>query len=324
MVKISIVIPVYNAGDYIAETLSSIFNQDYDNYEIILVDDGSTDNSKEIIESFSSDKIRYFYQKNSGGPSSPRNLGIKLAQGELVSIFDSDDIMLSNKLLNTVKAFDNNPELNFLFTNFKSINEVGDILNNSFLDDYNAVNSFAKPEDPAECIIIKSRQAYNNLLLANYIGTSGVVFKKNLVDDLGFFDSSLTNSEDRDLWFRVTKKYDIGYLPTPLHCYRIRKGSISSRSAEKNCLNRIKVLSRQLDLCQEYGYDKALKRKIAENYFSLSYEQFWQLENKKKSAYYLVKALKFNITMESFKLLLSLLLGIRISFFIKNKFLTDL
>lgn len=317
--KISIVIPVYNAGDYISETLNSILNQNYDNYEIILIDDGSTDKSKEVIESFASDKIKYYYQENSGGPASPRNFGIKKSQGDLVSFFDSDDIMLPNKLLYTAAVFESNPNLNFLFTNFKSINEKGEVLKSSFLDDYSAVNCLAKPKDPSVCAIIASKSAYNKLIVANYIGTSGVTLRRSSLDKLGGFDVTLANGDDRDMWFRATRNYDIGYLSTPLHCYRIRIGSISFRSAEKNSLNRIKVLSRQLNFPQDPGYKKELKKRIAENYFSVAYEQFWKLRNKKGSIIYLVQAMKFNTTLNSFKLLLSILLGKKLSFFMKNK-----
>ena len=95
---VSVVIPTYNSARYLSETLASVLSQTYTNFEIIVVDDGSMDNTREVVAGLKSPKVKYFWQSNSGGPSHPRNRGIELAQGHYIALFDSDDIMLPAKL----------------------------------------------------------------------------------------------------------------------------------------------------------------------------------------------------------------------------------
>ena len=95
--KVSIIIPTYNASTYIEETLESIFNQTFCDYEIIVIDDGSTDNTKDLLEKYAH-KITYIYQENSGAPAKPRNVGIQRAKAPYIALFDADDIMLEKKL----------------------------------------------------------------------------------------------------------------------------------------------------------------------------------------------------------------------------------
>ena len=94
--KVSVVIPTYNSSQFIVETLESVFAQTYKDYEIIVVDDGSTDNTKEVLQPYTS-RIKYIYKEN-GGPASARNVGIKSAQGEYIAFLDSDDRWLPEKL----------------------------------------------------------------------------------------------------------------------------------------------------------------------------------------------------------------------------------
>lgn len=120
----SIIIPTYNRADLITDTVQSILNQKYLDFEIIIIDDGSTDNTKEIIENIfsGSNKIRYFYQTNAERGAA-RNNGFKNANGKYVIFFDSDDLMLPNHLTSLYKVIVNNPELKFLSTKFSySIN----------------------------------------------------------------------------------------------------------------------------------------------------------------------------------------------------------
>jgi len=98
MMKVSVIIPTYNREQLLKRAIQSVLNQTFRDFEIIVVDDGSTDNTKEIIDSFTSDKIKYIYESNSGGAARPKNTGIKNAQGKYIAVLDSDDEWLPQKL----------------------------------------------------------------------------------------------------------------------------------------------------------------------------------------------------------------------------------
>src|SRR5262245_12098539 len=117
MVKVSVVIPTYNCAEYIGQTLQSVLDQDYPNLDIIVMDDGSVDDTRGVVARFQSEQITCLSQSNSGGPSKPRNVGIALAQGQYVALFDSDDIMLPGKIQAAVEFLEMNSQLGLVFTN---------------------------------------------------------------------------------------------------------------------------------------------------------------------------------------------------------------
>jgi glycosyltransferase involved in cell wall biosynthesis len=244
---ISVVVPTYNCGKYLKEAVDSIMRQSYINFEIIIVDDGSTDDTKEIVGGFNTTKIKYIYQENSGGPSRPRNIGIQNAAGDLISLFDSDDVMDSRKLEYAVKVFLKNPEVDFIFSNFNVINELGEILKNDYLKNYGSFRKFMTRINSCENSYHLSGDVYYELLVANFIGTSSVVFKKSIFAEIGCFDESLRCAEDIDFWYRAARtRKNFAYLDIIGHSYRRRESSITS-SSSGNIQNILTVLDRQLN-----------------------------------------------------------------------------
>jgi glycosyltransferase involved in cell wall biosynthesis len=263
---ISIIIPVYNAEGFIGETLKSIFDQNFTDYEILLIDDCSSDNSKNKITPFLTDNIHYFCEeKNAGGPSKPRNTGIEKAQGKYIMFFDSDDLMLPNKLLETFNALEQNEHIGLLCTNFQSIDVNSNIISPDFLAEYQSFRSCLSPLTDS-LFKIKSNLAYSSLLKANFIGTSSVTIPKKILDGLDGFDESLTNGDDLDMWFQITNKFDILFISHPLHQYRIQPNSISFRGGAKNSLNRIIVLKKQLALFPSKSNLQRINKRLAKNY----------------------------------------------------------
>ena len=191
----SIIVPSFNAANTLPETLASIVPQLSEHDEIIVVDDGSTDETPDVMEGWSTSRVRYVRQANSGGPASPRNRGIREANGSLIALFDSDDIMLPGKLEATRQAFSHYPDAGLLFTNFSTIDELGNVLSSRFLDSYTFTGPFCAKDEA--CVRIEPPEAYRALGSENYIGTSGVVIPRKVFDRLGGFDESLTNGDDR-------------------------------------------------------------------------------------------------------------------------------
>ena len=230
---VSVVLPTYNCAEYLPETLDSILGQTYTNLEILLVDDGSTDHTAEVIAPYR-ERVRYFHQENWGGPSRPRNVGVRNAVGELVSFFDSDDVMMPDKIADAVAAFRTQPEIDFLFTNFKGMDEKGSIIREDFLAKYQNFRPLLEFKGSDTLGLIPGRAAYSQLLHANFIGTSSVVCKRRVFDSVGEFDESLLNGDDIDMWRRLAYAgLQFAFLDRIGHGYRQRVGGVTGRGVKR-------------------------------------------------------------------------------------------
>ncbi len=179
---VSIIIPLYNSQDDIVRCLESIFRQTYKNYQVIIVDDGSTDNSVPLVERFISEhsdmQIKLFHQQNSG-PSKARNNGISNSNGEIIAFLDSDDVWKDNKLSSIIPIF-NDKKVGLV----SSLYSIGD------------EEVFKKPDNSVTLITL------NKLLFKNYFVTSGTVCRSNLLKKYLFYEPQ-KYSEDYRLWLEI-------------------------------------------------------------------------------------------------------------------------
>ena len=180
---------MYNASGTIEKTLMSINDQSYKNYEIIIVDDGSNDDSVKKVERFFNEfkGLRYIIikQKNMG-VSVARNKGLKVSKGDLIALLDSDDYWKSNKLEEQIKVLQEHPQIDLLATN-----RNGESYKRFFLKRLNQLN-------PISCRM---------MMYKNFLITPTVIFKKEILGTTGFFDERLTHAEDWDYFIRITKNY---------------------------------------------------------------------------------------------------------------------
>ncbi|MEQ5833999.1 glycosyltransferase family A protein [Marinobacter sp. NFXS9] len=278
--RASVIIPSYNAASTLPETIESILPQLTEQDEIIIVDDGSTDNTKDLVSLYLNKRIRYIWQPNSGGPASPRNRGIAAARGEYIFLFDSDDIMLPGKIEDSLAALSEHPDSGLLFTNFKTIDEHGNTLRNRFLDSYSFIKKIQN--NPKKAVFrLPAPEPWLYLSKQNFIGTSGVVIPKSIFLDVGYFDEEIQNGDDRDMWFEIAKRYNIIYLSNEYHEYRVHQNSISSGNATKRATNKIKVLERQLKNSSTTKFQGNINREfklnirklISKNYHDIACEQ---------------------------------------------------
>lgn len=224
---ISVVIPCYNAETFIARTLFSVVEQSGCVVEILVVNDGSTDETKAILKPFQND-IKYFELPNSGGPSRPRNVGVANASSDLIAFCDADDLMLPGKLAAAVNVFLAHPNIDFLFTNFQKCDENDTVTISNYLVDYHDFRAYLKPTGGKNLSMINGPDMYRCLLRANFIGTSSVVCRANVLAAYGKFDETMPNSEDIDLWRRIARHgHNFGFLDEVYHSYRYRNDSIS-------------------------------------------------------------------------------------------------
>jgi glycosyltransferase involved in cell wall biosynthesis len=192
---ISVIIPTYNRRNTLSRAVESVLNQIYKPIEIIVVDDGSTDGTKEMFSEMYP-LVRYIYQANSG-VSSARNTGINSASGDWIALLDSDDEWLPDKLDRQVKLLQDNAEIRFCHTN-----EIW-IRNNV------RINQKKKHQKYGGNI-------FNKCLDICRISPSSSLFHTSVIKDVGLFDESLDVCEDYDMWLRITSKYPVLFLDQPL------------------------------------------------------------------------------------------------------------
>lgn len=231
MPKVSVIIPTYNNSQYIVEALNSVLLQTYRDFEVIIVDDGSTDNTYKNITGIITahpNLLKYIYQENRGLPSA-RNIGIKNSCGEYIALLDSDDAWLTNKLEQTINNLEENSEISMVYSDMYLVNRQGDILHkwlqtkNNFCEGY----------------------IYNQLIKENFIIPSSVVIRRRLLDEVGYFDENITYAEDYDLWLRIAEKNKIGLVNHPLVKWRQHDKNMS-KNFEKCSKYLIKVFNKQI------------------------------------------------------------------------------
>jgi glycosyltransferase involved in cell wall biosynthesis len=193
--NISVIIPTYNRAHYLNRVIKSVFNQSYLPPEVIVVDDGSKDNSSEIIQrNFKG--VKYIWQENRG-PSAARNKGIIESKGEWLALLDSDDEWLPKKLERQIKALANSSTSKICYTN-----EI-------WIKAGKRVNPKKRHEKFGGLI-------FHKCLPLCIISPSSVLIHRSVFDEVGLFDESLTVCEDYDLWLRISAKYPVLFLDEPL------------------------------------------------------------------------------------------------------------
>jgi glycosyltransferase involved in cell wall biosynthesis len=207
----SIIIPVFNKEQFIDKTLKSVLAQTYSDYEIILVNDGSTDESETIIKTFSDPRIRYFYKKNEG-VAVARNFGIDKAQGEYLCFLDADDIWYPN-FLKTMRVYTQKLPGQGVFACAIEV----ETKRNSFVPNY----SISKKGDFDIVNFFEASQR------ACVLWTSAVAIHKSVFTAVGQFDEKIKKSEDTELWIRIGLKYSIVFIWETLARYVYDENSIS-------------------------------------------------------------------------------------------------
>jgi len=203
---IDVIIPAYNAQDFIVQAIVSVKSQSYAAARTIVVDDGSTDRTAQLIrEHFAGDSSIVYIHKENGGLSSARNRGIREANADLVAFLDADDLWLPTKLHEQVQLFlkTRNPQLGLVFCGYGVVDEKGRSL-----------------PDASRFLIDKwiHGDVFEELLSANYVLGSGsaVLIKRQCFEVCGTFDESLPSCEDWDMWLRLAQHYHFDYVQQPL------------------------------------------------------------------------------------------------------------
>jgi glycosyltransferase involved in cell wall biosynthesis len=278
---VSVVIPIYNSKSWILETLNSVFEQTYDKFEVIIVDDGSTDKTREILDKYiKKNKIKYFYQKNKG-PAAARNLGASKAKGKYIAFLDSDDLWKKEKLQIQVDFLVDNPEYKLVFSNVDVIDEEKKFL-------FKNKNLVPKHE----------KKLIKEFFMGNInMNTPTILVDKNTFKKIGGFSEELLHREDHFFLMEIVNRFLFKHMEKSLVKRRIRENSLSTNLSKdlknpekrlkyyepfiKKSINKFDFLKKH----EKFVYAKIYK-KIAIKYFMMA--------NKKRARFYIIKSIKNN------------------------------
>lgn len=263
MLKVSVIIPTYNRAELLPETIGSILAQTFRDFEIIVVDDGSTDNTKEVVESFNSPSIRYIYQANLG-VSAARTTGIKASSGEYIAFLDSDDIWLPENLELKVKRLDSHPEVALVCSDaYVFDDKTGANLGRFWRD--KPFHYWINPQKASE-------QPLKEMLSRGcFIGPPLALVRRLAFANVGYFDESLPTFEDWDIFIRIIQRFPIEIIDTPL--VRIRQhGAGLQSNQDKMHFGEVTALNKMI---RSNSLSKAELR-LARRRLARSYYQYGQ------------------------------------------------
>ncbi|PSB31103.1 glycosyltransferase family 2 protein [Chlorogloea sp. CCALA 695] len=224
MPTVTVIIPTYNTITYLPKTLESVLNQTFTDFEIIIIDDGSTDTTAKWLGNLVEPRIKIVVQTNQG-VAVARNKGIALASGKYIAFLDSDDLWEPTKLEKQVQCLDADPAVGLVNTWIKNIDEQGNDL-----------------------VVVRVPEAegnvWNQIIEENLILCGSVpMIRRSSFEEVGVFDCNLLSAEDWDMWIRLAAKYSFALIKEPLVSYRQHLKS-KSNNLEKHLSHRLKVIDK--------------------------------------------------------------------------------
>jgi len=291
---VSVIIPTYNRAHLIDKAINSVLSQTYQDYEIIIVDDASTDNTKEVVKDFTDSRISYIFHTNNLDISAARNSGIKASQGKYIALLDSDDEWLPEKLDKQINKFEKESlKIGVIYTGSYYIDEKG--------------NQIRKVHVP-----IKEGYIYEDLLRAGgYLCLSSTLIKRECFKKVGLFDENLPPCEDLDMWIRIAKYYKFSYIKDLLVATRIHNNQITNDS--EALIEGIKKI--------QVKYNKELGKRPYSNsirYFHLG-NKLCHLRKRKEGQKYFIKAISiYPFCIKYYVYLLCSIFGTRVYMYISR------
>ncbi len=236
----------------VTEAINSILNQTFKDFELIVVDNYSSDNTECVVKSYVDKRIRYFQNQNNGLVSINRNYGIEKSGGEYIAFLDDDDLWLPEKLERQVRLLDSNKELGLVYSDCYVIDSNGDLRENTYFYGIKPVRG----------------DAFNELFQCNFIPMLTVVIRREVLDKVGEFNPRYIVAQDYDLWLRIAEYYPIHFIEQPLAKYRLHSESGSQKNIILSYHEVLQIieywLNRNPELKRELG--GKIRRKRAQIY----------------------------------------------------------
>jgi glycosyltransferase involved in cell wall biosynthesis len=238
---VSVIVRAYNRGYIIRDALDSVLRQTYRNFEIVVVDDGSTDRTAEEVGSIGSDRIRYVRHQQNRGVSAAANTGLRVARGDLIAFLDSDDIWKSGYLERMVSFLERHPKVGGVFCDLEA--QRNDVLVPSTIAcmDVFQRTLHTLPRSTTGEYLFSVRQMFLCLLQEVPIKPIAVLIRREVFNDVGTFDESWRSGEDWELFLRVARHYAWGYVDDQLAVQRVQTDSTFMRFKEQDKISLINL-----------------------------------------------------------------------------------
>lgn len=208
--RISVIIPTYNRKELLFLAIKSVLDQTFKDFEIIVVDDDSSDGTMETIKKFNDGRLLYIRHDKNIGVSAARNTGIRASKGSLIAFLDDDDEYLPNKLELQIEMLDKNPEISLVYVGLFYMDETGKYINH----------------------YIPKNKIWRGMIQHDPIGATPLVRKK-CFDEVGLFDEDLPTSNDKDMWLRISDRYTFAFIKKPLYKVRFHQIRLTSNFEKK-------------------------------------------------------------------------------------------
>jgi GT2 family glycosyltransferase len=219
-VRLSVCIPAYNGAKYLGEAIKSVLKQKFKDFELLIVDDCSSDNTEKVVHSFSDRRMRYHKNPVRLGLTGNWNRCVELASGDYVCIFHQDDLMLPDNLSRKLTVLESSPSVGFVYSDVEVVDAFDKMVRPGW---YN-------PTPEGSDKIFAGTEFFHQLFTGeNLICCPSVVVKRSLFDDLGGFDARLPYTADWEMWLRVALHSDVGYIAEPLMHYRVHESNETHR-----------------------------------------------------------------------------------------------
>tara|TARA_Y100000591_G_scaffold332679_1_gene371017 strand:+ start:4280 stop:5230 length:951 start_codon:yes stop_codon:yes gene_type:complete len=287
---VSVIIPTYNSIEWIKESIDSVLNQTYKNYELIIIDDGSNDGTKDLIESTYKGELKYYWKANEG-LSSARNYGNKLAKGSLIQYLDSDDLLPKDKLKNHVSFLNNNPDIDVVYSDCKIIK-----------------HKFSQTErDWGRRHLYKNGYIFDSMLEDPFILPHMCLSKKSFLNKVGDFDVELNSCIDYDFWLRAALCGGrFHFLDDGMSVYyRDRSDSISKSGVEyaNNGIFVLNKIQKKIDISDhkkiqklkaDWVFKRGRSKLLLGNWLSAYFDMITSLIGSRKNLMYKVLVILFS------------------------------
>jgi len=261
-----VIIPTYNRPYLVGRAIKSVLGQSYQDFELIVVDGSSTDETKEVVESFGDGRIRYIKQQGKNGPSNARNMGIQSSSGDYIAFLDDDDEWLPNKLEKQVDLLDRLPE------------------------EYGVVYSGYRTEQDGMIIgehyPTQRGDVYYQMLRRSVVSTLTILIKGSCFKLVGFFDEELPTCEDWDMWIRFAKEYKFEYVPEILAIYHIHGDQIT--------FDQSKFIFGVDRILNKYQEDFSINRKILSEQYRYLGALYYLTGDKAEGTKFMLKSIRLN------------------------------
>jgi glycosyltransferase involved in cell wall biosynthesis len=269
---VSVVIATFNMGRYLPQAVQSVLSQTYTNVEILIIDDGSTDDTAQIIRRWEQDERVRVYRQSNGGQAQARNRGVALSKGRYVAFLDADDEWLSHKLSRQMPLFAN-PQVGVVYSEYECMDGEGRAL----------------PKPPTRMYRGRVTAA---LLIDNFVSFQTAVVRRECLERHGAFDESVRMGDDYDLWLRLSAHYEFDFIPQPTARYRVWSGQMS-KNYRRRYESAIRTMQRFLEHNPGLVSTAQIRAAWAHTYTGRGNNTLWQERKRAAAMQDYLRALSF-------------------------------